>query len=354
MRLGKNILIAFTLLFAAYANSSFAQDQCALVLNEAEDRYEQGKLYEIPEMIQHCLDKGFSKEQKIQAYRLLTLTYLFLDYGAEADSAYLQLLKLAPEYAANDRLDPMEMINHHKSFTTKPKYFIGLGKVGINFSFVNVLTDYSMSQSDNGTSNYSSVPGFHVGFGGEMEIHKNLHLAVELLYSHRSVHLKDTHWEFYSTNLDITHQDIELPIMLKYNFGGQKIYPFVSAGVSPSYLIQSSIQNIEGTYTREGEDFSLQPLSQIKTVELKNRFNYSVLFGGGISYKFGLNYLVIETRYNVGMLNVTDPQNRWREDIKVGRDLKFPTGHVDDDFRLNNLSFFVGVVKPLYKPRKIQ
>ena len=76
--------------------------------------------------------------------------------------------------------------------------------------------------------------------------------------------------------------------------------------------------------------------------------------GGGINYKIGLNYIVFEARYSLGMLNVTNTKNRWREDIIEGRELKFPSGHVDDDYKINNLSFFVGFVKPLYKPRKIK
>ena len=52
MRCRIRFLVASCLLLVVTAKVSFAQDQCALTLNEAEDRYEQGRLYEIPEMIQ--------------------------------------------------------------------------------------------------------------------------------------------------------------------------------------------------------------------------------------------------------------------------------------------------------------
>ena len=35
------------------------------------------------------------------------------------------------------------------------------------------------------------------------------------------------------------------------------------------------------------------------------------------------------------------------------KELRFRYGSVEDDFRLNSLSFSVGYVRPLYKPRKI-
>lgn len=333
---------------------TMAQDQCAVALSEAEDKYDQGRLYEIPEMIQPCLNNGFSKEEKVRAYRLLTLTYLFLNYYNEADSSYLELLKLSPEYSINDELDPMEIINHHEKFTTRPIYYLTMGKVGINLSQSNVLIDYSISEASNGSEKYSSIVGFHAGFGAEMVLYNNLHLSGEFFITRKSLHLKDTHWDFYTTNMDISHTEIELPIMLKYNFWNNKINPFVSAGISPSLLFESNVKKVEGVYLLSDEEFPVQPRPEISTTKLKNAFNYSLQFGGGINYKVGLNYIVFEARYSIGMLNVTNTKNRWREDFNEGRELKFPVGHVDDDFKVNNLSFFVGFVRPLYKPRKIK
>jgi len=355
----RNFLIFFVFAILISAIPAFAQDQCTIALNEAEDKFDQGRLYEIPEIIQSCINDGFTKEEKIRAYRLLTLTYLFLDYYNEADKSYLELLKLSPEYNTNDELDPMELINHHEKFTTRPIYYLTMGKIGFNFSYVNILTDYSLSQSVNNSDKYTSVPGFHAGFGAEMVLYQNLHLSGEFFLSQKSLHLIDTHWDFYTTNMDIIHTNIELPISLKYNFFRRKVNPFIAGGISPSVLLESNIQNIAGAYRsidEEGmeEEFPVQARQEIGTTQLKNKFNYSLLVGGGINYKIGLNYLVFEVRYSMGMLNITDIKKRWREDIVVGRNLKFPVGQVDDDFKINNLSFFVGFVKPLYKPRKIK
>ncbi len=356
-------LIFFILFSLISARLVFAQDQCAISLKEAEDKYDLGRLYEIPELIQPCLEDGFTKEEKIRAYRLLTLTYLFLDYYEKADESYLELLTLSPEYNTNDEIDPVEIINHHNKFTTKPLFYITPVKIGFNFSFANVLLDYSLSQGLNGSEKYSSIPGFHIGFGGEMVIYGNFHLSAELFVSRKNLHLTDSHWDFYNTNLDINHTEFELPVMLKYNFFRGKINPFISGGVSPGYLFNASVRNIKGNYNIKSdiegapdEEFPVQPRPELNTSKMKNRFNYSLLFGGGINYKIGINYLVFEARYSIGMLNVTNEKNRWNIDqnFPSGRDLKFPPGHVDDDFKINNLSFLVGFVKPLYKPRKIK
>ena len=174
-----------------------------------------------------------------------------------------------------------------------------------------------------------------------------------------NIHLSDTHWGFYTTDMDISHNEFELPIMLKYNFFRGKVNPFVSAGISPGLLTKSATQNIEGVYQVTNEDgtieeFPVQPRPKIGTTNMKNRFNYSALVGGGINYKIGLNYVVFEARYSMGMLNVTDIKDRMLDDSIEARELKFPTGQIDDDFKIDNLSFFIGFVKPLYKPRKIK
>ena len=126
------------------------------------------------------------------------------------------------------------------------------------------------------------------------------------------------------------------------------------SGVNPSLLVESNIRNVEGVYTNAEGEFPLQTLPEINSAKFTRTFNYSLLFGGGINYKIGLNYLVFEARYAFGMLNVANAKNRWREDFEEARDLKFHSGYVNDDFKINSLSFFVGFVKPLYKPRKIK
>jgi hypothetical protein len=351
----------YILIFTFLTIPVVAQDQCTIALNEAEDKYETGRLYEIPEMVNSCIEAGFTKEQKTRAYRLLTLTYLFLNYYEEADKAYLELLKLSPEYDVNDELDPMEIINHHDKFTTKPIFYLTLGKAGVNVSYANVLVDYSITNSMDRSDRYSTVLGFHAGFGAEMVIYQDLHLYGEFMITSKKIHLTDTHWDFYTTNMDLTRTEVEIPVLLKYNFFLGKANPFVEGGISPSYMYHSSIRNIEGNYLvlenpgdTEPEEFPVQPRPEITTTELNKKINYSAILGAGVNYKIGLNYLVFEARYSMGMLNTIKSEERWGLSSAEVRDLKFPTGHVYDDLKLNNLSFFIGFVKPLYKPRKIK
>jgi hypothetical protein len=358
-RLTKMRIFLVVLIFLICAASARAQDACTVALNEAQDKFESGKLYEVHDIIKSCIEDGFSKEQKIAAYRLMTITYLYLNYYDKADSTYLNLLRLSPEYRIDDEQDPIEFIKHQAKFTTDPIYYMIPIKLGMNLSFANVLMDYSISSAHDGSDMYSVVPGFHVGIGAERVLYRNLHLAAEIMLTNQKIHLRDTHWDFYTTDLDFNHTRLELPILLKYYFPLGRINPFVQGGVSPSYMLNSSFRNIEGFYKVMAEDgtddqFPAQPRPEISASGMNHEFNYSAVVGAGINYKLGLNYLSFEVRYSMQMLNVTRKDDRWSENTADARTLKFPTGHVSDDFRLNTASFLVGFVRPLYKPRKIK
>jgi hypothetical protein len=70
------------------------QDACTVALNEAQDKFESGKLYEVPDTIESCIRRWiYHRSRRIAAYRLMTITYLYLNYYDKADSTYLKLVE---------------------------------------------------------------------------------------------------------------------------------------------------------------------------------------------------------------------------------------------------------------------
>ena len=65
------LIVVATLLF----NNVKAQGDCSIVLREAQDTYDAGNLDAVLEMIYPCLESGFNKNEKIQAYKLIALTF---------------------------------------------------------------------------------------------------------------------------------------------------------------------------------------------------------------------------------------------------------------------------------------
>src|SRR5690348_8801996 len=96
--------------------------ECEQTLNRATAEFDAGRFYALPSLLKPCLDNGFSKEQKVRAYLLLTQSYLVLNDPIAAENSYLQLLKADPEFVANPVRDPVDVYYLSKKFTTTPLF----------------------------------------------------------------------------------------------------------------------------------------------------------------------------------------------------------------------------------------
>jgi len=93
-----------------------AQPCSDVTLNDARKNYENGKFNEIIQMLHPCIQKGFNEKQKVEAYRLLAMTYLAIDSTAQAILETGFLLQINPTYEAN-LFDPpafIKLVNNLK------------------------------------------------------------------------------------------------------------------------------------------------------------------------------------------------------------------------------------------------
>ena len=103
-------------------NISFSQQQdCVFKLQEAEKLYSQGLIEEIPQLLNPCIESGLSQEDKLQAYKLVILSYLFNDEQVDAEDAMLSFLKRYPEYEISPT-DPTEFVYLFESFSKDLRY----------------------------------------------------------------------------------------------------------------------------------------------------------------------------------------------------------------------------------------
>lgn len=87
---------------------------------------------------------------------------------------------------------------------------------------------------------------------------------------------------------------VEVPVLLKGAFARmRRVQPFVYAGVAPAFNTSATLQVAFGGQAFE-EDFS----DEIKPMDV------GFIFGGGL--RFGV--LAIESRYNLGLVNVVEPE----------------------------------------------
>lgn len=96
--------------------SSYAQECSDVTLNEARKAYEIGKFPEVIRTLHDCIHSGFNEKQKVEAYRLLAMTYIAIDSTEQATTETRYLLLINPTYEAN-LFDPpsfIKMVNNLK------------------------------------------------------------------------------------------------------------------------------------------------------------------------------------------------------------------------------------------------
>lgn len=102
----KTLRHLFILCCLTAAATASAQECGPASIAEAEGQYNIGKFYEAISRLNACLDgKGFSYSDKVQAYRLLSMSYLAMDSTDKADESIEKLLILKDNFEADTR-DP--------------------------------------------------------------------------------------------------------------------------------------------------------------------------------------------------------------------------------------------------------
>lgn len=342
-----------TLLFAMTAVNLFGQDQdCEQTLNHATAEFEAGRFYSLPSILKPCLDRGFSKEQKVRAYLLLTQSYLVLNDPIAAENSYLQLLEADPEYVANPVRDPVDVYYLSKKFTTTP-LFTPSFFAGANLTFPRVI----YSSNTNATPTQADVKykiGYQLGGTIDWNLNERWSICVGARYA-----LKLFRTDYDNTNAgdlkSFTEKQnwVDVPLYVKYTKDTGRIRPFGYVGFAANLLVSDNL-TVESTDLNSpipgGRQFSQGPDQSITYKRFF--FNRSVVFGGGAKYKIGKNFLFVDVRYMLGLNNIA--KNIYTNTNGQLDHLSTNYQYASDLFRVDNLSLSIGFVKPLYNPRKRQ
>ena len=150
--------IIFISLFT-YFQPIKAQD-CKDIIKKADQAYQEGHLNEVKTILSdECIKALSKKEEKQQAYYILTLVHLYLNEKDEAKVSMLNLLAIDPEYVFEPST-PLEFQKFYDTFKVRAKIVLGL-KVGLNFSEVNSLKAFSLDNTQNNDNgSYKSLFGY--------------------------------------------------------------------------------------------------------------------------------------------------------------------------------------------------
>jgi outer membrane protein W len=340
-------MIFIFLLGVSRSNLKAQANDCEQTLNLAAAEFEAGRFYGLPEILKSCLKSGFSTEQKIRAYLLLTQTYLILDDPAAAENSYLQLLKADPEFVANPARDPIDVYYLSKKFTSTA-IFTPHFRLGVNTSLPRTIYSLGTSSTiDSLSKNKTYKIGFQIGGGVDWNIDDHWSLSLGINYSKKN--FKSSFFDDnsgYQGTFTEKQDWLDIPLSVKYSFiDSGKIRPFAYAGISANLLLAAKLSP-EGS-DKDSPTFGATTVSQspdITITSMRNFFNTSLVIGGGTKYKVGKNFFYVDLRYMAGLTNIA--KNGEFNPLLV----KFQ--YQSDFFRLDNLSISFGYVKPLYDPRK--
>jgi len=344
-------LVLIIIFFFTVAPSSLTAQKidCEQTLNLAAAEFEAGRFVGLPDLLKSCLKSGFSTEQKVRAYLLLTQAYLILDDPTAAENSYLQLLKADPEFVANPTRHPIDVYYLSKKFTSTA-IFTPHFRIGVNTSLPRAIYSLGTSSAvDSLTKNNTYKVGFQIGGGLDWNIDDRWSLCLGFGYSKKNFKSSfyDKNQEYRGTFTE--KQDwFDIPLYLKYAFRDSgKFRPFAYMGIAANLLIEAKLSP-EGTDldapTPGSSQISQAPDISLKKMGMRNAFNSSLVLGGGTKYKVGKNFFYVDLRYMMGLTNIA----------KNGQfnPLLVQFQYQSDYFRLDNLSISIGFVKPLYDPRK--
>lgn len=360
-------ILCVALVLGALQQTAFGQlTNCTQVLRLAQSTYEQGRLHELPTLMDDCLKKpegsgGFTKQQRVDAYRYLTLAYIYLEEPEKADEAMLNLLRTDHYFQLNENVDPAEFIGLYNTFRTKPVYSIG-AKFGVNGTFPIVSSNYYVGNTAVGKGKYASKVAFQAGIVFEKNFFENsknktlkritfapevLYTIRNLTYSNPAVFTADGSSNSVAAQQgDLKQTWLDLNLLFQYQLKGSALNPYIGFGPGVSYLLSAPNSM---TLTRAN---SIGTVSG-PAVEMKLTYQKlvpSLLAVAGIKYQFGSIKLTAEARLQYGLTNVINTSTR--SDAESVFDYAFVPSNIQQFNAMVNLGFVFPYFNPIKKIHK--
>ncbi len=337
------------LIFAFFHICLTAQDDCLKSFQRARKLYDQGMINEIPEILAPCIESGFTRAQKIEAYKLIILAYLFDDAQYEAEKTMLEFLKKYPEYEIMPN-DPVEFVYLFESYKTKAIISMGL-TFGPNLSNARIIEPYVAGDITKTSSANSTGAGFQIGFNFNRYLSNQIFVDMGVSYMKSQYSFTDDikhsykgdEQQFSNTfNENISRLNIPLTVAFEI-YKPRYVDWYLSGGLS--YASISKVTGIPGKTT--GEDMTAETGADITITDFREKILYSGILGTGIKYKVPRGFLICDIRYYIGLNNIINPENRYRID-----NLWSVYYYVDDDYSLNSFTVSVGYYFSFYQPKK--
>lgn len=335
------ILTAMLLIFISGIWNAAAQtDSCITYLKTANSNYDQRDFDGAIKLLQAALSKcNLDKADKIQAHKLLALSFLGIDNLEGADKEAEAIIKINPNYSPDKFKDEPKYSALFEKFKPVPVFRIGMC-AGINKTMIDVKQTYSIVHDDNAPDlgEYKGRTGFQLGLQAEYRAYKNLWVEAAGLF--RQSQFEHTLFDVEGTSINYSEKlsYMDVPVSLKYYFPVKEFGPYLEAGAAFSFLTGAL-----GTTSRD----DLKDI--VNRTDYRNNSAVGYFGGVGVAYKLKGFNVFLNFRYSFYPDNVNKEGTRYADLTNV-----FKYYYIDDDFRMDNWQLKAGLQYSLwYKNRKV-
>ncbi len=339
MNIFTRILLSFLLCVVSIA--AFAQESCSDQLRLAQRRYENGLLEDIPNLLNGCLNKGFTREEKSNAYKLLIQSYIFSNNMAMADEVMLRFLRDFPKYSISPT-DHKEFIDLYNTYRTEPIMKIE-AKLGMNYSLPWVNEYYRVESLNDNSPSYSSG----IGVFGEVNYLNNLFDDFDgsfgFSFSYISLDYVNEPFSFTTVSAKYSKFYVGLPLALRYNINLIGIDFFAKGGFEPSYLLSSSV-----VFSREIVGAADPIVGTENITAFQKRFDLRPILSAGANFNIGNAQLMITAGFKFGTFFPTDANKRY-----LNEELYQKYYFISDDFLVHQAYLSLSYIFSIYNPKKI-
>lgn len=320
-------------LFSFISSNILAQSDCNNYLDVAKNLYNKGQFEESLSTLKSCSSNEQDKIKQWQSSRLLAQSYLGLHDLKMATSAAEDMLQINPLYKPSLIEDNREFVNLIKSVTIVPRFSLSLSAAaGINISYPNVITSYGIT--DDGKT-YKNGKAKQFGLYAGYSYSKLLSAHTGIIYAENnyalSYSIKDQNIKYQETL-----NYLQIPLFVRFQIkpkGNFKV--FAQTGGLVGFLTKAKY-DIENTVVTPDYQYTVN-LKSMDMASSRTKSIYGALLGVGASYKFREGHVFGEINSQYSFTNINKENTRLNND-----NLVYNYFFIDDDLRLNNLTFSLG------------
>lgn len=319
-----------------------AQTDCSNQLRLAQRLFDDGLLEEIPQLLQSCLITGFTKEEKIAAYKMIVQVYLFTNAMEQADEEMLRFLREFPNYRVSPG-DPSEFVNLHSTYRTEPVLQIETF-AGASFSHPYIIERFGVESLRNESGEYSSLPGVYLGASYTRNLSRLFVADIGISLAMLRTAYSNALFPHTSISANLSDFHLGIPLSVRYNYPLQGFVPFLKGGVEPTYLLYSSA-NITRSFTTGADPIT----GTVNLTANHKRFDVKPFLGVGVEFSFGNTTLIANAGFRMGTIVPTQRELIYSNPATIERYY-----FVEDRWIANQTYITISYIFSIYNPVKIK